>query len=486
MDGTVITKKGMQLLVKLIATKGVLEFTRVSVGTGVMQNGYDPASMTDLIQYKMDGMISECEADGDIAKITMQISSVGIETGFTMTEMGVFADDPDLGEILYAYLDMREDPQYIYAEGGTAQKFVEVTLDVAIEEATKVTTYINPKSMITRKEFEEVTGNVNVTEKGSLQNQIGRLEEKSESVQNQIDQIKNGDAPVIFEDYTSDELDIPDPEYAINQITSGKSSKLIQQYIKAALKGLLNLAQRALNIATGRNQARVFATVAALDAWLAVPDNVKQLNVGDNFYITATDVPDYWWDGIQKQKLETQKVDLTTYDQRITANASAISELNGNISSHNHDNRYYTETEVNNLLAGKSGTSHSHAWSAITGKPDTFTPSNHNHDGRYYTKTEVNNLLTSFITTKRYTYDNITIKAGETVNLSYNIDLAGYVPMGSVVNMIYNASSGGQFSSFVLPYLYNTNVDKYDVCLKNLHSADAKIGFQFVILYRKA
>ena len=358
MDGTVITKKGMQLLVKLIATKGVLEFTRVSVGTGVMQNGYDPASMTDLIQYKMDGMISECEADGDIAKITMQISSVGIETGFTMTEMGVFADDPDLGEILYAYLDMREDPQYIYAEGGTAQKFVEVTLDVAIEEATKVTTYINPKSMITRKEFEEVTGNVNVTEKGSLQNQIGRLEEKSESVQNQIDQIKNGDAPVIFEDYTSDELDIPDPEYAINQITSGKSSKLIQQYIKAALKGLLNLAQRALNIATGRNQARVFATVAALDAWLAVPDNVKQLNVGDNFYITATDVPDYWWDGIQKQKLETQKVDLTTYDQRITANASAISELNGNISTHktsaDHDGRYYTEAEVNALLAQRA------------------------------------------------------------------------------------------------------------------------------------
>lgn len=369
MDGTVITKKGMQLLVKLIATKGVLEFTRVSVGTGVMQNGYDPASMTDLIQYKMDGMISECEADGDIAKITMQISSVGIETGFTMTEMGVFADDPDLGEILYAYLDMREDPQYIYAEGGTAQKFVEVTLDVAIEEATKVTTYINPKSMITRKEFEEVTGNVNVTEKGSLQNQIGRLEEKSESVQNQIDQIKNGDAPVIFEDYTSDELDIPDPEYAINQITSGKSSKLIQQYIKAALKGLLNLAQRALNIATGRNQARVFATVAALDAWLAVPDNVKQLNVGDNFYITATDVPDYWWDGIQKQKLETQKVDLTTYDQRITANASAISELNGNLSSH------------------------SHAWSSITGKPSTFKPSSHNHDSLYYSKTYIDNAL---------------------------------------------------------------------------------------------
>ncbi len=155
MEGTIITKKGMQLLIKLMATKGVLEFTRVSIGTGILPNGYDPASMTDLIQHKMDGLISECIADGDIARITMQISSAGIETGFTMTEIGIFAEDPDVGEILYAYLDMREDPQYIYAEGGVTQKFVEVTLDIAIEEATKVTAYISPNSMITKKEFEK-------------------------------------------------------------------------------------------------------------------------------------------------------------------------------------------------------------------------------------------------------------------------------------------------------------------------------------------
>jgi hypothetical protein len=106
-------------------------------------------------------------------------------------------------------------------------------------------------------------------------------------------------------------------------------------------------------------------------------------------------------------------------------------------SSHNHDDRYYTETEVNSLLAGKqaSGTyntiigtdsdlntagstiidniyvtdgvitsmgtrtltpsdigaalsSHSHSWNSITSKPSTFAPSAHNHDDRYYTETE--------------------------------------------------------------------------------------------------
>ncbi len=37
--------------------------------------------------------------------------------------------------------------------------------------------------------------------------------------------------------------------------------------------------------------------------------------------------------------------------------------------------------------------SHSHAWSAITGKPGTFPPSDHNHDSLYYSKTYVDNSL---------------------------------------------------------------------------------------------
>ena len=35
-----------------------------------------------------------------------------------------------------------------------------------------------------------------------------------------------------------------------------------------------------------------------------------------------------------------------------------------------------------------SDVSHSHSWGQITGKPSTFTPTSHNHDDRYYTETE--------------------------------------------------------------------------------------------------
>jgi hypothetical protein len=40
---------------------------------------------------------------------------------------------------------------------------------------------------------------------------------------------------------------------------------------------------------------------------------------------------------------------------------------------HNHDDRYYTETEMNSFLSGKSDTNHSHSFSSITSKPTTLS-----------------------------------------------------------------------------------------------------------------
>lgn len=72
-------------------------------------------------------------------------------------------------------------------------------------------------------------------------------------------------------------------------------------------------------IAKGASRALAFDTSTQLDNWLAGtytrPDGKKKadLQIGDNLLIIARDVPDYWWDGTQKQELETGKVDLTAY-----------------------------------------------------------------------------------------------------------------------------------------------------------------------------
>jgi len=61
-------------------------------------------------------------------------------------------------------------------------------------------------------------------------------------------------------------------------------------------------------------------------------------------------------------------------------------------SSHSHDDRYYTETEVNNLLAAKASSSHTHTISNITGlqgQLDSKASSAHTHSIANITNLEI-------------------------------------------------------------------------------------------------
>jgi hypothetical protein len=52
-------------------------------------------------------------------------------------------------------------------------------------------------------------------------------------------------------------------------------------------------------------------------------------------------------------------------------------------SNHDHNTLYYTESEINTQMSGKSGTGHTHNYAAYT----------HYHDTRYYTETEINSQM---------------------------------------------------------------------------------------------
>ena len=42
-------------------------------------------------------------------------------------------------------------------------------------------------------------------------------------------------------------------------------------------------------------------------------------------------------------------------------------EVGAATASHTHDDRYYTETEMDTLLSGKAASSHSHTWTQVPG-----------------------------------------------------------------------------------------------------------------------
>jgi hypothetical protein len=116
------------------------------------------------------------------------------------------------------------------------------------------------------------------------------------------------DPAVHFNDHRLDRVHDPVQE------SDGVNKRYVDEKIAEAMAG-------------GRPTGKVFATVAELDAWLLVPENMESLPVPYNFYILDLDVPDYWWDGTQKQISETEKVDLTGYFTKEQINTLLASKL---------------------------------------------------------------------------------------------------------------------------------------------------------------
>lgn len=179
-----------------------------------------------------------------------------------------------------------------------------------------------------------VDGDINY--KYPLENITGDYVKSLTSIDNHI-VVDNTDPqnPTLSFQLVDNENLLTDDELAVVQDTSGTNTgdqdlSGLQTKEDSLLETESTNIVEAINevnaIAKGAGNGRVFATVVALDAWLAIPENIALLKIGDAFYIVQLDVPDYWWDGTQKQKLETQKVDLSLY---------------------------YTSEEIDTILSGK-------------------------------------------------------------------------------------------------------------------------------------
>ena len=105
-------------------------------------------------------------------------------------------------------------------------------------------------------------------------------------------------------------------DYIINDEDLKDIENQVKEEVQPILTDIENVAKQAEVIARGRATGYVFDTVEDLDLWLQNSENTSKLVLGDNFYIRAINVPDYWWDGVTRQQLEAEKPDLTDYAKK--------------------------------------------------------------------------------------------------------------------------------------------------------------------------
>ena len=153
-----MTDVGADLQAKVNAGKTKLTFTKIKVGSGV--NATNPLALTDVISSKWETTNFVVKQEGKIVSVDTFIANTGITEAFRMSEIGLFAQDPDKGEVLYAYLTDPE-PDRMPAEGGSVVVSQELTIGMVFSNTGNVSLTVNMGALVTHEQLEHHNDDAN-------------------------------------------------------------------------------------------------------------------------------------------------------------------------------------------------------------------------------------------------------------------------------------------------------------------------------------
>lgn len=145
----VLTKKGLLLQAKVDAG-AEMSLTKCKLGSGELPSGQSLEDLTELITpVQTLGIASvSYSADDKACEITTVTDNSGLTEGYYLSEFGVYAQDPDDGEILYAVVN-DDTPDYIPANGTATVISQELAIALSFSNATNVTALVNTSAIAT-------------------------------------------------------------------------------------------------------------------------------------------------------------------------------------------------------------------------------------------------------------------------------------------------------------------------------------------------
>ena len=141
-----LTKAGNDLQIKVEAGLCKLELTKIKLGDGT--EGLDAIeTMTDLVGPKAVFGISSIVAKDGMCTVTGVISSSNVTAAFYAREWGLFAKDPDRGEILYM-ISLDHNPESIPPKTAALKQAATYAMNIVVSNATHIEVRIDPAGLV--------------------------------------------------------------------------------------------------------------------------------------------------------------------------------------------------------------------------------------------------------------------------------------------------------------------------------------------------
>ena len=145
----IITSKGHTLMAKLIAGTATAQFTKICSSSAEYKLE-ELEKLTELNNIIQTIAISSAERVSDNAvKVMAVFSNEKLPDGYYMRTLGLYANDPDEGEILYAVTVEESGSCYMPAYSGVNVSSAHVNFIVAVGNADHINMEVSPAAVVT-------------------------------------------------------------------------------------------------------------------------------------------------------------------------------------------------------------------------------------------------------------------------------------------------------------------------------------------------
>lgn len=154
--GFAITDKGRHLIAKLVAGKQ-LELSRIMVGSGSCPDNTKPRTLTNLINPVAAATSTIPVYDGASVQMIVEYRSNlngGLDHGFWLREFGIYANDPDEGEVLIYYGSLGDYPQWVSAASTTGVDVRRFPVTIVIGDDSGVAVNYSCEAWITAEDLD--------------------------------------------------------------------------------------------------------------------------------------------------------------------------------------------------------------------------------------------------------------------------------------------------------------------------------------------
>ena len=155
-QGAILTNKGRSLQAKVEGGLCQLALTKLKTGDGTMAPGQTLEALTDLVSPKQNIAISAVVVDEDqpgVVYVKGILSNASLTTGYLVKELGLFATDPDDGEILYA-VTVDSNPDYLQDNTSATVITEALKLAIAVSNTSDVTATLDPEGLLTVEDMD--------------------------------------------------------------------------------------------------------------------------------------------------------------------------------------------------------------------------------------------------------------------------------------------------------------------------------------------